>query len=74
MPKPKISNKLKFKYVIPENLPDCYINGVFGGVTPRGEIHAHFFSERNPIPKEALVEFEEKDGSVKSISEKKGVT
>jgi len=69
MAKPKKTKKLKYKYVIPENLPDCYINGAFGGITPRNEIHVHFFSERNPIPKEAVVEFEEKNGSMKNVSE-----
>lgn len=72
MAKPKKTKKLKYKYVVPENLPDYYINGAFGGITPRNEIHVHFFSERNPIPKEAVVEFEEKDGSVKNVSEKMG--
>jgi len=48
----KKRKKLKFKYVIPDKLPDYYVNGAFGGITPREEIHMHFFSERNPIPKE----------------------
>ncbi len=42
---------VKFKYIIPDNLKDCYINGAWGGVTPRGEIHLHAYSERNCIPK-----------------------
>jgi hypothetical protein len=43
-------NNLKFKYVIPKEAPDLHVNGVFGGVTPRNEIHMHFYSERSPIP------------------------
>ncbi len=44
--------KFKFKYVIPDHLQDCYVNGAWGGVTPRGEIHMHLYSERHPIPLE----------------------
>jgi hypothetical protein len=45
--------KVTFKYVHPEDLRDLYANGIFGGVTPRGEIYIHFYSERHPIPKKA---------------------
>ena len=64
--KPK---SLKFKYVYPEDLRDLYVNGVFGGVTPRNEIHAHFFSERHPIPKSVTHELKENGslGPEKSI-------
>jgi len=48
---PDIPDKLTFKYVYPENLRDLYINGCWGGVTPRKEIYLHLFSERHPIPK-----------------------
>jgi len=40
-----------FKYVIPDHIQDCYVNGAFGGVTPRNEISMHLFCERHPIPK-----------------------
>lgn len=43
--------ELSFRYVYPSDLRDCYVNGVWGGYTPRGEIYMHFFSERHPIPK-----------------------
>lgn len=39
-----------FKYIIPDDLRDYYINGAYGGVTPRNEISMHLFSERRPIP------------------------
>jgi hypothetical protein len=56
MAKPKArNNKAKqqdfiFKFIIPENLQDCYVNGAYGGVTPRDEISMHMYSERLPIP------------------------
>jgi hypothetical protein len=57
------SKKITFKYVHPEGLRDLYVNGLWGGVTPRGEIYAHFYSERHPIPKKAIHEISE-DGSL----------
>lgn len=69
--KPK-SEKIKFKYVIPDHITDNYVNGVFGGTTPRQEIHMHFFSERNPIPKAFTLELAEKDKLPKEIELIKG--
>ncbi len=68
MPAKKKTKTIKFKYVIPDELPDYYVNGAFGGVTPRNELYIHFFSERNPIPKELSVRIE--SDSKKVLSEK----
>jgi len=27
-----------FKYIIPDHIQDCYVNGAFGGVTPTRKI------------------------------------
>ena len=56
-------DKITFKYVYPEDLRDLYVNGLFGGVTPRKEIYAHLYSERHPIPKK-IVHSVEKDGTL----------
>jgi hypothetical protein len=52
MAKPKKQKKktLTFRYIIPDDLRDYYINGAHGGVTPRNEISMHLYSERIPIP------------------------
>ena len=42
--------EFKVKYVIPEHVRDVYINGAYGGVTPRSEISLHMYCERGPIP------------------------
>lgn len=57
-PNPK---KIKFKYVIPKEAPDLHANGVFGGVTPRNEVHMHFYSERSPIPNSVTYTREKED-------------
>lgn len=46
--------RLTFKYVYPQDLRDLYINGIYGGATPRAEIYAHMYSERHPIPKKVV--------------------
>lgn len=45
-----VKKSLTFKYVLPDNLRDFYINGAYGGLTPRGEISMHLYCERNPMP------------------------
>lgn len=55
--------KFTFKYVIPDHLQDCYVNGAWGGVTPRKEIHMHLYSERLPIPKLSIHDIN-KDGTL----------
>lgn len=42
--------QIKYKYVIPDNLKDCYVNGVWGSVNAKGELHMIMFSERLPAP------------------------
>jgi hypothetical protein len=63
---------LKFKYVYPEDLRDLHVNGIFGGVTPRHEIYAHFFSERHPIPKSSTYELTDEGHLGAEISTEKG--
>ena len=43
-------SKIKFKYVESPNYVSRYVNGAFGGVTPRGEIVVNFFFEHNAFP------------------------
>ena len=44
------NNKVKFRYVFPENYNPVYCNGAYGGISSQGEIVANFFLERMPIP------------------------
>lgn len=70
---PNIPDKLTFKYVYPENLRDLYVNGCWGGVTPRKEIHLHLFSERHPIPKSITHEIDKNTMSLgKEIAKEEG--
>lgn len=50
---------IKFKYVIPKDLRDFYVNGLWGGITPRNEIHMQFYTERHPIPKSKTYEIKD---------------
>ncbi|MBN2385314.1 hypothetical protein JXQ70_20765 [bacterium] len=49
--KPK--EKIVFKYVIPDGIRDCFINGAFGGANQSGHINAHFYYERPAIPQKS---------------------
>lgn len=42
--------KMKFKYIFPEDYNPIYISGVYGGVSPVGDIVANFFFERHALP------------------------
>jgi hypothetical protein len=44
------SREIKFKYIFSEEYNAKYATGVFGGVTPGGEIVANFFFERHALP------------------------
>lgn len=62
-PKQKKKHELTFKYIHPDGLRDYYVNGAWGGITPRKEIHMHLYSERHPIPKLAIHKVKQ-DGSL----------
>lgn len=47
--------KLNFKYYIDYEYEPKYVNGVYGGINPQGEIIANFYLERVPIPYEEEV-------------------
>lgn len=42
--------KARFVYRKPDDYEPVYVNGVYGGITPRGELLAHFFIEYSDIP------------------------
>ena len=59
----KDQKEFTYRYVYPGDLRDLYVNGAWGGITPRREIHLHFYSERQPIPKK-ITHVIEKDGKI----------
>jgi hypothetical protein len=53
----EIEKKITFHYLNGSGYRDSHCDGVFGGVTPGGGyLWIGFFSERNPVPKEAVHE------------------
>lgn len=46
------SNIISLKYIFDPNYNPVYVNGVYGGISPGGEIVANFFMERMPLPYE----------------------
>ncbi|QKZ13986.1 hypothetical protein [Spirosoma sp. KUDC1026] len=47
---PQEPNKVDIHFIKSGDFRTAYINGVFGGFTPRGQLNIDFFSERIPIP------------------------
>jgi len=53
--KEKPPEKVRFVYNTPENYEPIYASGVYGGMSPRGELVCHFFVESQDIPAEEHV-------------------
>jgi hypothetical protein len=41
-----------FKYIFTYDYNPVYVNGAHGGISPRGELIANFYLERQPLPNE----------------------
>ena len=50
MAKKKEENNIKAKYKFPDNYNPLFINGLYGGWQPNGEMVIHFYQERWSIP------------------------
>lgn len=59
MSKDKTKNKLKFKFVFDDGYNPVFANGVWGGMTSRGELNMNFFHERLPVPHSVVMEIGE---------------
>lgn len=42
---------VKFNYITTNNYRNYVVEGVFGGLTPKGKIYAEFFAEKSQIPR-----------------------
>lgn len=60
------SASFNFKYKFPDNYNPTYVNGVFGGLNPSGEIIMNCFLERQPLPYAQTMEFDE-EGNLTNI-------
>jgi hypothetical protein len=43
-------HSIKFKYIFSKDYNPRYVNGAYGGVTPKGEITVNFYFERQGLP------------------------
>lgn len=57
------NESIKFKYLFEDNYDPEYVNGIYGGINPCGELVLHFFLERIPLPFEETVSLDDSDGS-----------
>lgn len=66
--KTKPPEKVRFVYNKPENYEPIYVSGVYGGMTPRGELVCHFFVEYSDIPAEEHVPLVEGQPNFEKLS------
>lgn len=45
-----MTENIRFEYVQHKDCASAYVNGCYGGRTPKGEIVINFFKEEPPIP------------------------
>ena len=50
-----LPTKAKFYYVKPDDYEPKYVNGIYGGISPKGELMCHFFMEYTDVPLEEIV-------------------
>ena len=50
-----MEKEVKFKYVFQKDYNPVHVNGVYGGVSPSGDLVANFYYERQPIPNSQVV-------------------
>jgi len=67
---PKITNsaqkngqEIEFHYLKTNSYRSFHVDGIFGGITPKGNIYMELFLERAPTPKSIVREFND-DGSL----------
>jgi hypothetical protein len=48
----KERSKIRFVYHTSEDVRPIYVNGAYGGITPKGELICNFFLERMDVPSE----------------------
>jgi len=58
-----IKQEIEFHYLKMANYRSYHADGVFGGITPQGNIYMELFLERAPTPKSIIHEINE-DGSL----------
>lgn len=58
-------DKIEFKYKFPDDYTPTYVNGCYGGKSPKGEVIINFFLERIPIPNSETFKLSE-EGSLDS--------
>jgi hypothetical protein len=62
---------IKIDYIKSSQFRVVHADGVFGGITPRGNIHLDIWSERPPIPQQVVHEIAENALGDESVGERR---
>ncbi|HVP40882.1 MAG TPA: hypothetical protein VMS95_02905 [Candidatus Krumholzibacteriaceae bacterium] len=65
--------QVRFTYNKQEGYRQVYVNGVYGGPTPKGEVECHFYFEHPVLPKERLFDLTKRSTLGKEITEKRDI-
>lgn len=57
------NKKMRFKYVFDDSYNPVFVNGAYGGSSPKGEFVINFYHERIPVPK-SLTYYLQEDGTL----------
>jgi hypothetical protein len=53
-----IPDKIRFDYIKSDQHREIFVEGVHGGLTPKGRIQMSLFCERQPIPRQIVHKFD----------------
>lgn len=63
-----MDGEIKFEYKQSKDFVSSYVNGCYGGKTPKGEILINFFKEEPPLPSSETYEIGSKGQLSKVVS------
>ncbi|MFW6118750.1 MAG: hypothetical protein ACOC7S_00280 [Planctomycetota bacterium] len=55
----RMPDRFTFRYIFADDYNPVYVNGAYGGITPKKEIVAHFFLERHAVPRSVTHEVDD---------------
>lgn len=58
------AGQIRYDYIKSNLFRVIYVQGIFGGITPKGNLQIALWNERWPIPKQSTYKFSSADGQI----------
>ena len=68
MPDQPVPKRVSIHYLKSEQFRECHVDGAVGGQTPKGSVWIGLYSERLPIPLEAVHDLKPVDGAPNDLA------